>query len=122
MSNSSKAMTTIANEIELEPLTGAIIDGKPLVSSPWPFLGSVKVKVSVRVGGAETSVADLLAMKPGAVLELDRMVDQPLDVVVDGHVVARGVLVAVGEHFGVRISEVAAGAAGADAAIDIRAS
>ena len=97
-------MTHTANEIELEPLSGEPL-GKPLLSSAWPFLGSVKVHVSVRVGGTEASVAELLELKEGSVLTLDRLVDEPLDVLVDGHVVARGVLVAVGEHFGVRITE-----------------
>ncbi len=100
-------MTPIANEIELEPLTEDMLDGKAVLSSVLPFLGAVKVRVSVRVGAAQTSVAELLAMKQGAVLALDRLVDQPLDVLVNEHVVARGMLVAVGEHFGVRITETA---------------
>lgn len=110
MMSSETAMTTIANEIELEPLHGTLIDSKPLLGSVLPFLGSVKVKVCVRVGSVETSVAELLQLKQGSVLALDRLVDQPLDVLVDEHVVARGVLVAVGEHFGVRISETAVAA------------
>jgi flagellar motor switch protein FliN len=100
-------MTTIAREIELEPPAEATFEGPPLPGSRWPFLGSVKVQVSVRVGGTEASVAELVEMKQGAVLALDRLVDEPLDVLVDGHVVARGMLVAVGEHFGVRITETA---------------
>ncbi len=100
-------MTTIANEIELEPLTAAASDGQPLLGPAPRFLGSVKVQVSVRVGSAEVSVARLLEMAQGALLPLDRLVDEPLDVLVDGHVVARGTLVAVGEHFGVRITEAA---------------
>lgn len=98
---------TIANEIELEPLAEAGSHNKPLLSSVFPLLGSVKVRVSVRVGGAEITVADLLKMGEGAVMSLDRLVDEPLDVLVDDLVVARGTLVAVGEHFGVRITETA---------------
>jgi len=100
-------MTTIAREIELEPPAEAAFEGPPLLGSRWPFLGSVKVQVSVRVGGTEASVAQLVELKQGAVLALDRLVDEPLDVLVDGHVVARGMLVAVGEYFGVRITEIA---------------
>jgi flagellar motor switch protein FliN len=101
-------LTVIATEIELEPLEdGELADHPPLATSPWPFLGAVKVKVSVRVGGAEISVARLLELRAGAVLELDRLVEEPLDVLVDEHVVARGVLVAVGDNFGVRITEAA---------------
>jgi flagellar motor switch protein FliN/FliY len=100
-------VTAIATEIELEPLADGTFAEQPLATSPWPFLGAVKVRVAVRVGGAEISVAELLGLRPGAVLELDRLVEEPLDVLVDGHVVARGVLVAVGDHFGVRITEAA---------------
>lgn len=97
-------MTNTTREIELEPLA-QVIEGKALLGNALPFLGSVKVQVAVRVGSAEVSVTELLDMKEGSVLSLDRLVDEPLDVLVDGHVVARGMLVAVGEHFGVRIVE-----------------
>lgn len=100
-------MTMIANEIELEPLPAVELDGKPLARSALPFLGSVKVQLSVRVGATRISVAELLELRQGAVLALDRLVEQPLDVLVDEHVVARGMLVAVEEHFGVRITEAA---------------
>ena len=105
-------MTTIATEIDLEPLAEAPAGGPPLLESALPFLGAVKVAVSVRVGSAEMSVAELLETRQGAVLTLDRLVDQPLDVLVADHVVARGVLVAVGEWFGVRISETVSPSAG----------
>jgi flagellar motor switch protein FliN/FliY len=100
-------MTAVANHIDLEPLIERQEQGSVLAGSILPFLGSVKVQVVVRVGGAQTSVAELLDMKEGAVLALDRLVDQPLDVLVHDHVVARGTLVAVGEYFGVRITETA---------------
>ncbi|HEY6923199.1 MAG TPA: FliM/FliN family flagellar motor switch protein, partial [Steroidobacteraceae bacterium] len=81
-------------------------DSRPtIVRSAWPFLGSVKVRLAVRIGGAEVSVADLMGFKEGSLVELDQLVDEPLEVMIDGHVVARGTLVAVGDHFGVRISE-----------------
>jgi len=99
-------MKTIVNEIELEPLTDDADERhQTIVRSAWPFLGSVKVRLAVRVGGAEISVADLLGFKEGSLVELDQLLDEPLEVMIDGHVVARGVLVAVGDHFGVRISE-----------------
>jgi flagellar motor switch protein FliN len=110
--NETDQMHPSAVEIELEPLPDMTIGGTPLVESVLPLLGSVKVKLSVRVGATQTSVSDLLQLKQGGLLTLDRMVDQPLDVMIDGHVVARGVLVAVGEHFGVRITQTAFTASG----------
>jgi flagellar motor switch protein FliN len=98
-------MTTLTHELDLPALepTG---DGAALFgTAPLPFLKSVKVRVSVRVGETETSVSELLALKVGGTLTLNRLVDQPLDILVDDHIVARGTLVAVGDHFGVRLTE-----------------
>jgi flagellar motor switch protein FliN len=98
-------MTMTTHELDL-PALEAEAHGSPLMkAAPLPFLKSVKVQLSVRIGQTEMSVGDLLAMKAGAVLALDRFVDQPLDVLVDDHVVARGTLVAAGDHFGVRLTE-----------------
>ena len=96
---------TIPYEIELTPLLRPDTPGGPAVSAALPFLGAVKVTVDVRAGRLETPVAELLALREGEVLALDRAVDQPLDVLLDGHVVARGTLVAVGDHFGLRLTE-----------------
>ena len=111
MNRNGTTMTTIANDIEFDTLAESGHDGPPIVDSLLPFLGAVKLRVSVFVGSAETRVAELLEMKAGAVVALDRAVDQPLDVMVEGNVVARGVLVAVGDHFGVRITEAATASA-----------
>jgi flagellar motor switch protein FliN/FliY len=72
-----------------------------------PVLGSIRIRVSVRVGTTHISVADLLKLQQGGVLPLDQLLDEPLDVLVDDLVVARGALVSVGDHFGVRITETA---------------
>jgi flagellar motor switch protein FliN/FliY len=97
----------MAKEIELEPLTEMKGNGRAVLGTLLPLLGSVKVQVSVRVGGTEISVADLAKLEEGMVLALDRDVEAPLDVLIDSHVVARGMLVAVGDQFGVRITEAA---------------
>ena len=96
---------TIPYEIELTPLLQPETPGGPALSAPLPFLGAVKVTIDVRAGRLESTVAELLALSEGEVLTLDRAVDQPLDVLLDGHVVARGTLVAVGDQFGLRVTE-----------------
>jgi flagellar motor switch protein FliN/FliY len=68
-------------------------------------LRHVRVRLTVAVGAAELTVGELLATKAQQVLRLDRAVDQPVDVLLEGQVVARGVLVAVDDHFGIRITE-----------------
>lgn len=100
-----------AREIELDPLSETSPSGAPVVDSMLPLLGSVKVRVTVRVGTAQVSVAELLELRQDSTLTLDRHADAPLDVLCDDRVVARGVLIAVGEHFGLRITQTAVASA-----------
>ena len=79
-------------------------NARPLVADLGPIL-NVRTRVTVLVGEVELSVADLLSARENQVLMLDRTIDQPVDLCVEGKVVARGQLVAVDDHFGVRIVE-----------------
>lgn len=74
----------------------------PRASNP---LHHVKARLTVCVGTVEMTVGELLGAKEHQVLRLDAAVDQPVDVLLEGQVVARGVLVAVDDRFGVRITE-----------------
>lgn len=65
----------------------------------------VKAQLQVCVGEAIMTVGELLAAKQGHVIALDRKIDQVVDVLLEGRVVARGQLVAVDDVFGVRITE-----------------
>ena len=100
-------MMTLASEIDLEPLYEHLADDPPLLTSASPLLGAVNVRVDAHVGSVQTDLASLLGLQQGAVLALDRLLEQPVDVRVGEHVVARGTLVAVGDHFGVRITQAA---------------
>jgi flagellar motor switch protein FliN len=66
----------------------------------------VKVMVSLEVGRCRISVRDLLALRQGSILELDRLAGDPLDVLVNGVRVARGEVVVINEKFGIRLIEV----------------
>ncbi len=69
-------------------------------------LAGVKAKVRVVAGHATTTVGEILNLREGAVLQLDTELNQPFDIVVNDTVIARGELVAVGDHFGVCVSQV----------------
>lgn len=87
---------------ELEP--GADDNSKPLAGSgALQALLQVRARVDVRVGGFEMRVADLLDARVDQIVTLDSTVDQAVDLLVEGQVVARGQLMAVGDHFAVRI-------------------
>ena len=66
----------------------------------------VAVTLSLEVGRARMSVRDLLQLAPGAIVELDRLAGEPLDVLVNGVRIARGEVVVVNEKFGIRLTDV----------------
>jgi flagellar motor switch protein FliN/FliY len=66
----------------------------------------VSVTLALEVGRARMSVRDLLQLAPGAIVELDRMASEPLDVLVNGVRIARGEVVVVNEKFGIRLTDV----------------
>lgn len=76
----------------------------PILDNANP-LHSVRAQLQVCVGHTELSVGELLAAKEHQVLLLDRTLDQPVDMLLEGKVVARGQLVAVNGCFAVRITE-----------------
>ncbi len=70
------------------------------------LIENVGVRLDAVLGGAAMTVAELTALAPGSVVSLDAQLNAPVDLRLDGVVVARGELVAVGEKFGVRLSEI----------------
>ena len=66
----------------------------------------VAVTLALEVGRARMPVRDLLQLAPGAVVELDRLAGEPLDVLVNGVRIARGEVVVVNEKFGIRLTGV----------------
>ena len=73
--------------------------------SPANPLHGIRTRLTVVLGSIELSVGELLGAREQQVLQIDRTLEQPVDVMLEGQVVARGTLVAVGDSFGVRITE-----------------
>lgn len=94
--------------IELSEFQAQAPTGSPVLGGNMSLLQGVKVNLTVVVGEARTTLGELMELKEAAVLKIDRPVDCPVDVLVEGNVVARGQLVVVDDNFGVRITEIAA--------------
>jgi flagellar motor switch protein FliN len=73
------------------------------------LLADIQVQLSVELGRARVPLRDLLSLTPGAVLTLERAAGEPVDVLVNGKVVARGEVVVVDGDFGVRVNEITQG-------------
>ena len=76
----------------------------PILDNANP-LHAIRARLRVCVGEAELTVGELLSAKEHQVLVLDRAVDQPVDLMLEGRVVARGQLVALDGYFAMRITE-----------------
>ena len=70
------------------------------------LLIDVALEVSVELGRSHMSIGEILALRTGSVIELDKLAGEPVDVSVNGTLIARGEVVVVDEKFGVRITEV----------------
>jgi flagellar motor switch protein FliN/FliY len=66
----------------------------------------VAVTLALEVGRARMPVRELLQLAPGAIVELDRLASEPLDVLVNGVRIARGEVVVINEKFGIRLTDV----------------
>ena len=66
----------------------------------------VRLALTLEVGRARISVRSLLGLTQGSVVELDKLAGEPLDVLVNGKLVARGECVMVNDKFGVRLTDI----------------
>lgn len=66
----------------------------------------IPVTLSVEIGQAKISIRNLLQLNQGSVVELDRLAGEPLDVLVNGTLVAHGEVVVVNDKFGIRLTDV----------------
>lgn len=85
----------------------------PLVEAPAPaarssidLLAGLQMNVTVELGRTELTVAEVLGLGPGSVIELDRIAGEPVDILVNDRLIARGEVVVVDENFGIRVVEV----------------
>ena len=69
-------------------------------------LENIDVKLTVEVGGAEIKLRELLRINEGSVIEIERLAGDPLDILANGTIIAKGEVVMIGERFGIRFTEV----------------
>jgi len=70
------------------------------------LLSNVPMDVTVEIGRGSVQVRELLSLVQGSIVELDRVVGSPVDVLVNGTLVAHGDIVLVGDELGVRVTEI----------------
>ena len=96
----------IENEGESNPVGSGVSGHSKVTAENLRVLENVEVQMTVEVGNTEIKIRDLLRLNEGAVIELDRLAGDPLDILVNGTMIAKGEIVMVGERFGVRFTEI----------------
>lgn len=90
--------------------------GRPAAPEPaahrLDLLRGVQMQATVELGRTQMTINDLLALRSGAVIELDRAAGAPADLYVNGRLIAHGEVVVVDENYGLRILQVVADEAG----------
>ncbi|MEM1331873.1 MAG: flagellar motor switch protein FliN [Actinomycetota bacterium] len=99
---------------EPAPMTPTPTGGVPTGSmgAPISLLADVDMQVTVELGRTTLPVRELLSLQPGMVVELERQAGAPIDVMVNGRLIARGEVVVLDEQFGLRVTEIVADAVG----------
>lgn len=85
------------------------LESEPISGTSHENLDSIleiPVTLSMEIGQTRMSIRNLLQLNQGSVVELDRLAGEPLDVLVNGTLVAHGEVVMVNEKFGIRVTDV----------------
>ena len=92
------------------PLDELHDDGKPISQDyngpELDVILDIPVRISMEVGATQIPIRNLLQLNQGSVVELDRLAGEPLDVMVNGTLIAHGEVVMVNDKFGIRLTDV----------------
>lgn len=66
----------------------------------------IPLSISVELGRTSRTVREILALQPGSVIELNKLVGEPMEIYINGLLTARGEVVVVNERFGIRVTDV----------------
>lgn len=92
--------------VELKPLSNDVVIGKEKQEINMDTLMNVPVTLSVEIGKRKMPIQQLISLNKGSMVELDKLVDEPLDLLVNGTLLARGEVVVLGENFGLRLVDI----------------
>lgn len=104
MAEQADAEEAMANPLAYEELSSD--SKKSTVNPDLDVILDIPVTISMEVGRTSITIRNLLQLNQGSVIELDRLAGEPLDVLVNGTLIAHGEVVVVNEKFGIRMTDV----------------
>lgn len=95
-----------ANAVDLDELVDDSLPISKAEAAKLDTILDIPVTISMEVGRSFISIRNLLQLNQGSVVELDRVAGEPLDVMVNGTLIAHGEVVVVNDKFGIRLTDV----------------
>lgn len=92
-----------AQTVQFAPLAPS---APPAAQSGLDLILDVPLKVTVELGRTRMQIRDVLELGKGSVVELDKLAGEPVDLLVNGKLIARGEVVVIDENFGVRVTDI----------------
>jgi flagellar motor switch protein FliN/FliY len=80
--------------------------GQNMTNHNISMLMDVKMELSVELGRARKKISEILSLGEGSIIELNKLAGEPVDVLVNGNLIAKGEVVVIDENFGVRVTEI----------------
>ena len=99
----------VVEEIEFAELSKITSGDQPLIGWDPEIIENVEVQLEISIGTATISVGTLFDLRRDSIVKIDRLVDEPVDLLLNGRLVAKGQLVVVEDNFGIRITEIKSG-------------
>lgn len=93
-------------QVELDELKDESVRPKSGENPELDVILDIPVRISMEVGATKIPIRNLLQLNQGSVVELDRLAGEPLDVLVNGTLIAHGEVVMVNDKFGIRLTDV----------------
>lgn len=88
----------------------AVVENGQVEDSCLDVILDISVSLSLEVGKTKISIRELLKLNQGSVVELDRLAGEPLDVLVNGTLIAHGEVVVTNDKYGIRLTDVVSAA------------
>ena len=108
----AEGLKSRADAASVRPADYASLDDDAVVGAAPPAINDidlvvdVPVQVTVELGRAKMQIRNLLSLSYGSVIELDMLAGEPLEVVVNGCLIAQGEVVIVNDRYGIRLTEI----------------
>jgi flagellar motor switch protein FliN len=101
--------TMPGRNINVQPVQFASFQGMPYVQADDTNLNlllDIPLKVTVELGRTQKQIKDILELSQGSIIELDKLAGEPVDILVNNKLIAKGEVVVIDENFGVRVTDI----------------